>query len=56
MNYLYKCVKCKKVMPIDSKDTRDKVDGSIAQHCPLCHMPLIRLYTDPIEYPKGEVK
>ena len=44
IEYLYKCVKCKKVMPI----IKALKDCSKEEYCPFCHLPMNRLFTPPI--------
>jgi predicted nucleic acid-binding Zn ribbon protein len=39
--YLYKCVKCRKTIPI----TKPMVEASKTEHCPFCGMPMPRVYT-----------
>lgn len=52
IEYLYKCVKCKKVIPI----TKGIKDCGKEEHCPFCHMPMNRLYTPPIIFGDTSVK
>jgi DNA-directed RNA polymerase subunit RPC12/RpoP len=50
--YLYRCVKCKKVVPIE----KPLAKVGQQERCPFCHLPMIRLYTPPIILGETSVK
>jgi len=44
IEYLYKCMKCKRVIPIN----KNLDDCSREERCPFCSLPMNRVYTPPI--------
>jgi|GEM_PF-6286426 len=44
IEYLYKCVKCSKIVPV----IKSLNDATREEHCPFCKLPMRRLYTPPI--------